>query len=104
MWPNRRAASQKGKVVKKFFGVLVWAGAVFVACGQVSITNIVVSQRPGTKLVDIAYDLLGDTTNFSYIGIIVDDGLVSRQELNLTGDAGENIYTGLEKKLFGMLK
>ena len=64
-----------------------------------TITNVVAVQRPGTKLVDISYDILSDVTNGVPIGLqISDDGSVVSSE-SASGDIGENVFPGSGKSI-----
>ena len=57
----------------------VWAAVV--------VTNIVVTQRPGTKLADISYDVSSEWPNVN-VSLAVSDGGTSIPATSLTGDVG----------------
>lgn len=68
------------------------------ALGEVTITNLVVAQRPGTKLVDITYDLISGTTNVSPISMQVKNGSNTVTSTTLTGDKG-TVIVGANKSI-----
>lgn len=66
--------------------VLILSG--WAAFGEVTITNLAVAQRPGTKLVDITYDVSSSTTNTVLIWLAVYNGTTAVTATNLTGAVG----------------
>jgi len=69
------------------------------ALAEVTISNLHVAQRPGTKLVDISYDLFNTETNIAWVSVsATDDGLPIKID-SLTGDAGAGIETGIGKTI-----
>lgn len=73
--------------------LLGWA-----AFGEVTITNLAVAQRPGTKLVDIAYDVSSSTTNFVMVWLTVRNGTTAVMASNLTGAVG-TVPVGTNKQI-----
>jgi len=53
-----------------------------------AVTNLVAQQRPGTKLVDVTYDVISDVTNSVQISLTVMNGSVSIPSQTVTGDIG----------------
>lgn len=66
--------------------VLLWLSEV--AWAEVSLTNLVVSQRPGTKLVDISYDVSSTASNIVKVLLAVSNAGVPVNAGSLTGDFG----------------
>ena len=69
-----------------FFCSLI-AGCVY---SEVTISNLTVAQRPGTKLMDITYDVSSSTTNavIVWVSLTVSNGAVAINAISLTGDVG----------------
>ncbi len=65
-------------------------GMVVLCClsawAEVTITNLVVAQREGTKLVDISYDVSCDTTNEVWVTLSVSNGTEAIGVFNVIGD------------------
>jgi hypothetical protein len=55
---------------------------------DVAVTNLTVYQKPGTKLVNITYDVLSSTTNIVTVWLSVSNGATAVNATNLTGDVG----------------
>ena len=73
--------------LNKWICVIVGAASLWLAAGgwaQTTISNLVVAQRPGTKLVDITYDV----SSIAYVTLIVSNAGVMVSAVNLTGDVG----------------
>ena len=85
----------------KIFGLvqLVLAGSAVLAVADVTFTNLMVAQRPGTKLVDITYDLISDLTNAVPISLKVKNGTTNVTSTNCTGDVGANVLPGAGKQM-----
>jgi hypothetical protein len=64
-----------------------------------SITNVVAQQRPGSKLVDITYDIVSDLTNGVPIALSIEQGGTSIPADNVSGDLGEDILPGSSKSI-----
>ncbi len=64
-----------------------------------SITNVTAVQRPGTKIVDIVYDLLSDMTNYVTISLAIENSGVPVPTNGITGAHGVLIYPGLAKTI-----
>ena len=63
------------------------------------ITNVVATQRPGTKLVDITYDIVSDVTNGVPIALTVTSNGVAISTNGATGAVGANILPGTGKAI-----
>jgi hypothetical protein len=68
------------------------------AFGEVTITNLAVAQRPGTKLVDITYDVSSSTTNTVTVWLTVSNGTMAVNATNLTGAVGP-VPVGTNKQI-----
>ena len=64
-----------------------------------SITNVTAVQRPGTKIVDVVYDLLSDVTNSVTISLAIDNSGVPVPTNGITGAYGTFINPGLAKTI-----
>jgi len=62
-----------------------------------SIINVVATQRPGTKLVDIHYDLLSETNGTVPVTLSVENSGISVPTSGLSGDVGANVVPGTNK-------
>ena len=65
---------------------------------QVAVSNIVVTQRPGTKLADIAYDV-SSTGMYVAVSVVVSDAGIQVSATNLSGDVGCVVPTGTGKNI-----
>ena len=75
-----------------------------VLCGlsswaEVTVSNLVVAQRAGTKLVDISYDLACDTTNAVSVSLSVSNGTAAVSAPSVTGDVGAGVAIGIGKSI-----
>ncbi len=61
--------------------------------------NVKVSQRPGTKLVEITYDLFSPTTNAVPVALYISNVTNLVNATNLTGDVGTRVTTGVGKSI-----
>jgi hypothetical protein len=85
--------------MKKLIGVaVVWLWA-FAALSAVTVTNVVAAQRPGTKLIDITYDIASTETNAVKVFLLVSQGADAVNVTNLTGDVGSDVATGTGKSM-----
>lgn len=64
-----------------------------------SITNLSATQRPGTKLVDITYDIYSDITNGVPISLIIEDGGTSVPTNGIAGSYGVHVLPGVGKSI-----
>lgn len=64
-----------------------------------SITNLSASQRPGTKLVDITYDIVSDVTNGVPIALYIEQDGAPVPTNGVTGAYGANILPGAGKAI-----
>jgi len=81
--------------------ILAGSLVVFAWCvlAEVTISNLVVAQRPGTKLMDITYDVSSTTTDKVWISLTVSNGAAAVDAINLTGDIGWPVATGTNKSI-----
>ena len=69
-------------------GISLLRLASVVTAGTVTVSNLMVAQRPGTKLVDINYDLSVAAWTNARIGLVVSNAGVQVSTPSLTGDLG----------------
>jgi hypothetical protein len=89
---------RKDKMKKLWISIVASSVAIAVSA-EVSVTNLVVAQRPGTKLVDITYDVSSATMNAVTISLTVSNGAVKVITTNLTGAVGSGITNGTGKSI-----
>ena len=80
---------------------IVLFGISFADAQVVKVSNVSASQRTGTKLVDVSYDLSGTATSFTVSLRISDDNGVTFTvpAKTLSGDYGTGILAGSGKKI-----
>jgi hypothetical protein len=61
---------------------------------EARISNLLVAQRPGSKTVDVTYDLISGKTNALPISLLVSNGVMTVSALTVTGDVGSVVSTG----------
>lgn len=61
---------------------------------EVTVSNLAVAQRPGTKLVDITYDVSSMGANIVTVFLVVSSGTSEVSATSVTGDVGANVATG----------
>ena len=85
----------------KIFGLiqLVLAGSAVWSSAAVTVTNLVVAQRPGTKLVDITYDVSSTTTNAVTVLLTVGNGATAVSAPSVSGAVGAGVATGSGKMI-----
>jgi len=71
--------------------------AATAAQASVTVTNVTMAQRPGTKLVAIAYDVASTATNRVAVSLVVSNGAVAVSATTLSGDIGSGVATGTNK-------
>lgn len=64
---------------------------------EAMIANLSVAQRPGTKTIDITYDLISGSTNALSVSLAVSNGVAAVPVFALTGDIGNSVSTGVVK-------
>jgi len=67
------------------------------AWADVTVTNLVVAQREGTKLVELSYDVLSTETNDVRISLSVSNGTAAVSCPSVTGDVGADVAVGANK-------
>jgi len=80
--------------MKKFLFTTFTALFAWMALADVTVTNLAVAQRPGTKLMDITYDVSSTTTNHVWVTLTVNNGAAAVNATNLTGSVGESVPIG----------
>ncbi len=64
-----------------------------------AITNLTVSQREGTKLIDVSYDIVSDVTNKSPISLSIQNGSTNVTSISVSGDVGAGVAPGAGKSI-----
>lgn len=85
--------------MKKLIGMAVVGLWAVSAISAVKITNLSVTQRPGTKLVDITYSVSSDVTNLVSVSVTVSNGTEAVNAVSLSGDIGAGVFTGTGKRI-----
>ncbi len=67
--------------------------------GTVTVQNVSVAQRPGTKLVDISYDVFSGATNAVTVSLSLLDGASNVTAATLSGDVGSGVAIGAGKSI-----
>ena len=70
-----------------------------VAAAEVSVTDLVASLRPGTKLVDITYGVSSTETNAVTVSLLASSNKEAVAATSVTGDIGEGVATGPGKQI-----
>ena len=86
-------------MMKKWIMGLMLGLAAFAVQAEVTISNLTVAQREGTKLVDLSYDVACDTTNAVWVDLIVSNGISSVNAPSVSGDVGAGVATGTGKSM-----
>jgi formylglycine-generating enzyme required for sulfatase activity len=63
------------------------------------ISNLTVAQRPGTKLVDITYDVASTASSTVTVSLTVTNGTAAVSATSLTGAVGPGVATGTGKAI-----
>jgi len=66
---------------------------------EVSVTNVAVAQRPGTKLMDITYDVTSTATTTVAVTLAVTNGPATVGASSLTGAVGPGVAIGTGKTI-----
>jgi len=84
--------------MKKYTWITLIAGSFFLSSfADVTVTSLTVTQRPGTKLIDITYDISSTTTNAMTVTLTVNNGTNTINTTKLTGDIGSSVTNGAGK-------
>lgn len=62
-------------------------------------SNLSIAQRPGTKLVDISYDVNNTESNVVTVSLMLSNGAQAVDCSSASGDIGVWVYTGAEKSI-----
>jgi hypothetical protein len=86
--------------MNKVFFTMLFALSVQMVSADVTITNLAVAQRRGTKLVDITYDVFSNkATNSVMVSLAVKNVATAVLATNLTGDIGYGMTAGTNKAI-----
>lgn len=85
--------------MKKLLAVGWLTVCVVAAQAAVTVSNLDVSQREGTKLVDLYYEVTSDATNSVTVSVAITNGAVGVNAPSLSGDVGSGVATGSLKHI-----
>jgi len=86
--------------LKRIAGIIGLLGLIAgMASAVVSVSNLSVAQRPGTKLLDISYDVSSTETNEVTVSLAVSNGVSTVNAPSVTGDIGAGVTTGFGKSM-----
>jgi len=85
-------------ILRPTFAALALLAAT-AAQATVTIANVTAAQRPGTKLVDIGYDVASTGTNRVAVSMVVSNGAAAVSATMLSGDIGSGVATGTGKAI-----
>ncbi|MEI8206741.1 MAG: DUF1566 domain-containing protein [Kiritimatiellales bacterium] len=85
--------------MKRILSTILLVLFAWQASAGVTVTNLVIAQRPGTKLMDITYDVSSTTTNAVAISLTVSNGTMTVTATHLAGDIGTGVSTGTGKSI-----
>ena len=85
-------------ILRPTFAALALLAAT-AAQATVTIANVTAAQRPGTKLVDIGYDVASTGTNRVAVSLVVSNGAAAVSATTLSGDIGSGVATGTGKAI-----
>lgn len=71
----------------------------FVTHASVAVSNLVVAQRPGTKLVDISYDVSSTAASAVTVTLSVYNGSTAVSAPSVSGAVGDGVATGTGKTM-----
>ncbi len=81
-------------------GVLGFVGFCALSVGaEVTVSNLVLAQREGTKVVDIIYDVSNTSTNVVTVSLVISNGAFAVACPSVSGDVGAGVVTGTGKSL-----
>ena len=80
--------------MKKIYLTALIALFAGIASAVITVTNLVVTQRHGTKLMDITYDVSSTATNQVWVSLTVSNGASAVTAVSLTGQIGLWVATG----------
>jgi len=96
-------SSTMSKLTRKYTLRTTFAAVALLAAtaaqATVTITNVTAAQRPGTKLVDIGYDVASTGTNRVAVSLVVSNGAAAVSATTLSGDIGSGVATGTGKAI-----
>lgn len=87
-------------VMKKLIGLVIVGLWAFAAMSAVTVTNVVVSQYPGSKLVNITYDVFSTASNSMTVSLAVYDGTNEVIVMDTWGAVGTYVTNGPGKTIF----
>ncbi|MEI7901469.1 MAG: SUMF1/EgtB/PvdO family nonheme iron enzyme, partial [bacterium] len=80
-------------------GVLVLGLAVQASAAGPTVSNISVSQRAGSKLVDISYAVTSSATNFVTVSVVVSNSAGILSASHFSGHVGAGVATGTGRQI-----
>ena len=88
--------------MKRWIRIFIPTFIVCTALAEITIDSVFVEQQAGTKLMDISYNIICTNTTVD-ISLSVSNGTSAIVATNITGDVGESIPPGEEKKMTRIL-
>jgi len=82
---------------KIWIAVFLLGLATAVAQATVTVTNLVVAQRPGTKTMEVTYDVQSSDNTSVSVFLVVSNGAERVEAPSVTGDVGDGVQTGTGK-------
>ena len=109
-WKNMECAGSPALCLAKLASLVTGRGRrvwvipallfmAFVAQSEVTVTNVAVAQRPGTKLVDIYYDVSDSDGDAVAVFVNIKNGATVVNAPNLSGELGTGLPTGTNKHI-----
>jgi len=86
-------------MIKKWILMGLGSFFAFSAWAEITVTNLVVAQREGAKLVDILYDVSCNITNEVWVTLSISNGTEEVNSSSVTGDVGERVSVGTNKTM-----
>lgn len=83
--------------MNRCIGYIVFFSMSLAATADLSVSNLVVLQRSGSKVVDISYDLVYSGTHTLTTALVISNGTTEIDILTVTGDLGYGVLPGLDK-------
>lgn len=83
--------------MKKWISTLIFIAIGAVATAEITLTNLSVAQRPGTKRMEICYNLTNTDTNSVTVSLLVSNNTVAINAPSVDGDVGDSVYAGTGK-------
>ncbi len=95
-----RARNAKGELMKNKIWIigLLLGFVALTTQATVTVTNLVVEQHPGTKLMKVSYDVHSTDANLVSISLVVSNGAEQVSAPTVTGDVGSDVEIGTDRE------